>query len=203
MGSTAIVTQSALLSYLFFCCKMRILKVLIVKGVDELVNKTDLKDEEIFVIKRNSDMVYRLAYAQMKNKDDADDVYQEVFYRYIKKMPAFESREHERAWFIRVTLNCSKTSLTSFWKTKTVPIDENIEFPQSDKEDLSFALKKLRKINKKYTAVIHLFYYEDLTTSQIADALNLSEGNVRMLLTRARRELKKILEREQHYEKNI
>lgn len=168
-----------------------------------MVNKTDLKDEEVFVIKRNSDMVYRLAYAQMKNKDDADDVYQEVFYRYIKKMPAFESREHERAWFIRVTLNCSKTSLTSFWKTKTVPIDENIEFPQTDKEDLSFALKKLKKINKKYTAVIHLFYYEDLTTSQIADALNLSEGNVRMLLTRARRELKKILEREQHYEKHI
>lgn len=153
-----------------------------------------LKYEEIYVIKRNSDMVYRLAFSQMKNKDDADDVYQEVFYRYIRKKPEFENREHEKAWFIRVTLNRSKTSLTSFWKTKTAELDESIAMPETDKEDLSYALNKL---SKKYRAVLHLFYYEDLTTKQIAEFMQINEGNVRMLLTRARRELKKILEKEQ------
>ena len=173
------------------------------KGVDELTEKNNRNDEQILIIKRNSDMVYRLAYAQMKNRDDANDVYQDVFYRYIKKMPDFESREHEKAWFIRVTLNCTKTSLTSFWKTKTMPIDDNVEIPQTEKEDLSFALKELRKVNKKYTAVIHLFYYEDMTTAEIAQVLDLKEGNVRMLLTRARRELKKILEKEHYCESRV
>ena len=157
------------------------------------MNRTD--ENLIKTIKKNSDMVYRLAFSQMKNKADADDVYQEVFIRYIKKKPMFNDAEHEKAWFIRVTLNCSKTSLKSFWKTKACPLDENIEDMSVDSEDLSFALKKL---SKRYNAVLHLFYYEDMTVERIAEVLDLNEANVRMLLTRARRKLKEILEREQY-----
>lgn len=81
------------------------------------------QDEITQIIMRNSNMVYRLAYAQMKNSADADDVYQEVFYRYIRKHPDFKNQEHEKAWFIRVTVNCSKTSLKSFWKTKVCELE--------------------------------------------------------------------------------
>ena len=75
-------------------------------------------DEMIQIIERNSNAVYRLAFAQMKNRADADDVYQEVFYRYIKKQPVFENEEHEKAWFIRVTVNCSKQACALFGKQK-------------------------------------------------------------------------------------
>lgn len=152
-------------------------------------------EEQIKIIKRNSDMVYRLAFSQMKNKSDADDVYQEVFFRYIKRNPAFENEEHEKAWFIRVTLNCSKTTLKSFWHTKIEELDDSFEDVAVETEDLSFALGKLPK---KHRAVIHLFYYEDMSTADIAKALSVSEGNVRMLLTRARRALKEILEKESY-----
>lgn len=100
----------------------------------------DRHDEIKQIIERDGNMVYRLAYAQMKNSADADDVYQEVFYRYIRKQPVFENEEHEKAWFIRVTVNCSKTSLRSFWKTKVCELDESFEDIQVEKEDLSFAL---------------------------------------------------------------
>lgn len=157
-------------------------------------------DEIIKIIKRNSNMVYRLAFSQMKNRDDADDVYQDVFLRFIKRQPQFENEQHERAWFIRVTLNCSKTSLTSFWKTKVCEIDESFEAQEVEKEDLTFALNKL---SKKYRAVIHLFYYEDMSIKDIAQSLNISEGNAGMMLSRARKKLKEILERESKYEKRI
>lgn len=152
-------------------------------------------DEISETIKRNSKMVYRLSFAQMKNKSDADDVYQEVFFRYIRRMPEFESPEHEKAWFIRVTLNCSKTSLKSFWKTKTVELDEGFEAEPVKPDDLSFALKKLPKKN---SAIIHLFYYEDMSIKDIAKVLNLKEGNVGVLLSRSRKMLKKILEKENY-----
>lgn len=152
-----------------------------------------LNNDEIHTIKKHSDMVYRIAYSQMKNKNDADDVFQEVFLRYLKRKPTFENEEHERAWFIRVTLNCSKTALKSFWKTRTVELDESFEEQEVDIVDLSYALNKLPK---KYNAVLHLFYYEDMSVRQIANALELNEGNVKVLLTRARRALKKILEKE-------
>lgn len=155
-------------------------------------DKTDFSKSAEEVIRRNSDMVYRLAFSQMKNKDDADDVYQEVFCRYIKKKQKFESEEHEKAWFIRVTLNCSKTVLKSFWKTKISELDENMELINIEKKDLSDALLKLPK---RYNAVIHLFYYEDLSVEEISEILKTSKANVRMLLTRSRRALKEILER--------
>lgn len=149
----------------------------------------------IETIKKNSDMVYRLAFSQMKNKADADDVYQEVFLRFVNKKPSFCNENHEKAWFIRVTLNCAKTNLKSFWHTKTAELDENLEDISVEKEDLSFALKKL---SKKHNAVLYLFYFEDMPVSEIAEAFDLSEPNVRMLLTRARRKLKEILEKEQY-----
>lgn len=152
-------------------------------------------NEDLKTIRRNSDMVYRLAFSQMKNKHDADDVYQEVFLRYLKRKPEFKNPEHEKAWFIRVTINCSKTNLKSFWNTKVHELDDSFEDEVVDKEDLSFALKKLPK---KYNAVLHLFYYEDMSTKEIADTLNLSESNVRIQLTRARRKLKEILIKEQY-----
>lgn len=157
-------------------------------------------DEMTKIIKRNSNMVYRLAFSQMKNRDDADDVYQDVFLRFIKRQPQFKNEQHEKAWFIRVTLNCSKTSLTSFWKKKVCEIDESFEAQEVEKEDLTFALNKL---SKKYRAVIHLFYYEDMSIKDIAQSLNISEGNAGMMLSRARKKLKEILERESEYEKRI
>ena len=152
-------------------------------------------DEIIETINRNSDMVYRLAFAQMKNEVDADDVYQEVFFCYIRKQPEFECAEHEKAWFIRVTLNCSKTNLKSFWKTKVCELDESFESVNVEKEDLSYALKKLPK---KYCTVLYLFYYEDMSIKEIASALNLKEGNVGVLLSRSRLKLKEILEKENY-----
>ncbi len=154
----------------------------------------DHHDELKQTILRNSNTVYRLAYAQMKNTSDADDVYQEVFYRYIRKKPFFENQEYEKAWFIRVTVNCCKTSLKSFWKTKVCELDETFEDTEVEKEDLSFALKKLPK---KYSAVLYLFYFEDMSIKEIASALNLKEGNVGVLLSRARQKLKEILEKEE------
>ena len=65
---------------------------------------TGHNEEQIKTVKRNSNMVYRLAFSQMKNKEDADDVYQDVFLRYLKNNPCFENAEHEKSWFIRVTL---------------------------------------------------------------------------------------------------
>lgn len=163
-----------------------------------MANEVGVSDEIKSVIIRNSDMVYRLAFSQMKNKDDADDVYQEVFYRYIRKNQKFDTPEHEKAWFIRVTLNCSRTFLKSFWKTKVSDIEEFEDYPQIEKEDLEFALVQLPK---RYNAVLHLFYYEDLSVERISEILKISKPNVRMLLTRARRLLKEILERSEYDEK--
>ncbi len=156
-----------------------------------------IRDDQTLVIERNQNMVYRLARAGTGNPHDVDDVFQEVFLRYIRKKPVFESPEHERNWFLRVTVNCTHTMMTSFWKNRTEELSEDlaVDFDDLpvDAEDLRSALENL---DRRYRVVLHLFYYEELSAREIADALRLRESNVRMLLTRARRALKTILEKE-------
>lgn len=72
----------------------------------------DLSAEE--VVRRYADTVYRLAYARTGSRADAEDVFQEVFLRYVQKKPVFHDEEHRKAWLIRVTVNVSKSLMASF-----------------------------------------------------------------------------------------
>ena len=145
------------------------------------------------VIKTYSDMVYRLAFARTGTKEDADEVYQEVFLRLLKKRPVFESEEHCKAWLLRVTVNCSNTLLTSLWKKHTVVLEENLPFEEKESLEL---YRELSELPQKYRDVIHLFYYEELSVAEIAKILRRKESTVRTQLTRARTMLKEILEEE-------
>ncbi len=142
------------------------------------------------VIKFYSNMVYRLAFARTGTRHDADEIFQEVFFRYIKKQPIFENEDHRKAWFIKVTVNCSKKLWGSAWKRKIIPLEEPLQF--ETKEDIDL-YNELQQLPAKYREVIHLFYYEDMTTEEIAKVLERKNTTVRTQLTRARVLLKNIL----------
>jgi RNA polymerase sigma-70 factor (ECF subfamily) len=137
------------------------------------------------VLQKYSDMVYRIAFAQMKNKHDAEDVFQEVFVRYISKQRIFESEEHRKAWLIRVTIQQSRSFWAKLLRVKTVPLEEIGEIPAKSHavNDLS---EYLSLLPEKYRAVIYLFYCEDLGTKQISEILGINEATIRTRLRRAR-----------------
>ena len=145
------------------------------------------------IIKKYSDMVYRMAYSLLKNKYDAEDIHQEVFVQYMRKRPGFESIEHEKAWFLRVTINFCKNSWKTAWKRKVVSLmdegyEEVVELQTDELIDI------VKQLPQKYRMVIHLFYYEELSIQEIAGILNTKPSTVRTWLTRARARLKQILE---------
>lgn len=149
------------------------------------------------VVEKYFDTVYRLALSQTRDKYKADDVLQEVFLRYIRSNKSFDSEEHIKAWLIRVTINCCKSVFTSPWFKKTVPLSEDLVFEAPEQEDVYFAVAKLPQ---KYRAVIHLFYFEDLSVKQISDILKIKESTVKSQLRRGREMLKNILGRRSEYE---
>lgn len=142
------------------------------------------------IVEKYASMVYKLAFARTKNKSDADDIFQEVFLIYVRKNPTFESEEHEKAWFIRVTINCTKDLWAYNKKRNYEELDENT--PTSEHEE-EFLYEYLEKLPEEYRTIIHLFYYEDIPTSKISEILKKKESTVRMALTRARRLLKDLL----------
>lgn len=142
------------------------------------------------VIKIYSNTVYRLAFSQTRNKSDADDIFQEVFLRYLKKKPEFETEDHRKAWLIRVTINCCKKMWASTRRKRTEELDDAMIFEEKEDKNLDYELKKLPI---KYRVVIHLFYYEDLSIEEISKVIKRKPSTIRTQLTRARRKLKEIL----------
>lgn len=135
-------------------------------------------------------MVFRLAYSYTRSRSDAQDICQEVFLRYFCRRPPFTSEEHRRAWLLRVTVNRCKSHLSSWWVRRTVPLDDRIPMPEPEYQELD---EVLRRLPEKDRLVIHLFYYEDCTTREIARMMHCTEGAVRTRLTRARQRLGDLL----------
>ena len=139
---------------------------------------------------RYQTMVFRLAYSYTRSRSDAQDICQEVFLRYFCRRPPFASEEHRRAWLLRVTVNRCKSHLGSWWVRRTVPLDDRIPMPEPELLQLDEAL---RQLPEKDRLVIHLFYYDECSTREIAKLMHTTEGAVRTRLTRARQHLGEIL----------
>ena len=146
--------------------------------------------------KKYFSMIYKLVLNQTKNRDIADDVVQDVFLKYIQKDVDFKSEEHIKAWLIRVAINCSKSVFTGSWYRKTTELTDDITFETPEKSDVYYAVLQLPQ---KYRAVIHLFYYEDMSVSEIAKILKRNESTVKSQLHRARTILKSKLKGEYDY----
>ncbi len=140
-----------------------------------------------YMVEKYANMVYRIALTRTNNKSDSEDIFQEVFLRVTKKMPVFENEEHEKAWIIRVTINCSNSLLSSAWNKKTQALEENIEFETKQRHDVYYEVAKLPV---KYRTVIYLFYYEGYKINEISKILNTNESTVKTWLARAREKIK-------------
>ncbi len=153
-----------------------------------------------------SDMLFKIAYARMGNRADAEDVVQETFYQYFKSSKEFDDEEYEKAWLIRVTLNgCRKIWRNGFNRRRSDDVDLEKE-PETgdcspeevflDKERAKTVLEAVWRLPAVYREVIHLFYYEELSVKEIALILERKISTVTSQLTRGREMLKRSLKEE-------
>ncbi len=147
------------------------------------------------VVRTYADTVYRLAYAYMHNSADADDIFQDVFLKYAEKSPTFASEEHRKAWLIRVTVNRCRSHFRSNWWKRTAPLDEATQAAAPAPADPALD-EALARLPAKYRTVIHLHYFENYDTSEIADLTGQRPSTVRAQLTRARQMLGELLKGE-------
>ena len=153
------------------------------------------------VLAKYSDMVYRLAYARTMNQYDAEDITQDVFIKYMKHQHEFRDDEHRKAWLIRVTVNASKSLMTTAWNRKKVSMEdvEGVLEGKSELDELDMdqlLLKEVAKLKEKYRIVVHLFYFEELSVKEIAQITGMKESTVKSNLFRAREILKQNLKEE-------
>ena len=144
-------------------------------------------------VERHSDTVRRLCMIHLKNYADTEDIFQTVFLKYALSSVLFESKEYERAWFIRVTINACKDLLKSFFHSRTVSLDELTEQPMELPPDHREVIEAVLSLPQKYRDVVYLHYFEDYTAPQISHILGKNVNTIYTLLTRSKRMLREKL----------
>ncbi|MDO4543939.1 MAG: sigma-70 family RNA polymerase sigma factor [Clostridia bacterium] len=153
-----------------------------------------LEIDELF--REYADMVYRLALVRTRNGSDAEDVLQDVFFRCVRKQPQFTDREHQKAWLIKVTINCSKNVIGNAFRRHTVSEDALVNVAAEAEEKDSTVYEAVMKLPAKYRTAIHLHYYEGYSVAEIAKMTDANESTVKSWLFRARGLLKEQLKGE-------
>ncbi|MDO5156258.1 MAG: sigma-70 family RNA polymerase sigma factor [Eubacteriales bacterium] len=152
------------------------------------------------LIQLYQDNLFATAFNVCKNADDAEDIVQDVFIQYHLIKKDFESEQHIKRWLLRVTINKAKNVVKSFWKRNKMDLENYIETLSFETPEASNLFESVMKLPDKYRIVIHLFYYEDYSTKEIANILSLSESNVKVRLSRGRMLLKEMLKEEWNYD---
>ncbi|MEE1440787.1 MAG: sigma-70 family RNA polymerase sigma factor [Christensenellales bacterium] len=144
-------------------------------------------------MERHADTVRRLCLIHLKNHADTEDIFQNVFLKYALSSIRFESEEHERAWFIRVTLNACRDLLRRFFRSRTVSLEKLVEQPAQIAPDHREVLEAVLALPQPYRDAVYLHYFEGMTAPQIGEALRKNVHTVYTLLTRARQRLRETL----------
>lgn len=155
------------------------------------------------IYEREYKRIFLMACSYMKNAADSEDACQITFEKYLKYRPEFESIEHEQAWFMKTAVNTCKNLLALSWKKKVTYLGEeeildslanNLEHFDKHEDEYGL-LVEIQKLPVKYKEVIHLFYYEEYSTKEIAEILGIKLSAVTTRLERARKKLGDRLER--------
>lgn len=145
-------------------------------------------------IERYADTVRRICVVYLKNSADTEDVFQNVFFKYFLSSKTFDSSEHEKAWFIRVTINACKDWIKSFFRSRTVSFEDIAELPYDAPWDSGDVLEAVLSLPQKYRDVVYLHFFEGYTAPQISKILRKNVNTVYTLLTRSKTLLREKLE---------
>ncbi|ASK29833.1 RNA polymerase subunit sigma-70 [Chryseobacterium sp. T16E-39] len=158
-----------------------------------------LEKEFLDKIEKHKGIIFKISKMYMDNKDDRDDLFQEITYQVWRAYPGFKGESEFSTWLYRIALNTAIIFLKSE-KKRSFIANEDIsnykisqeEYDSGKEEKLSamyLAIHQLNSIDKAF-----IFYYlEDVSGREIADQMGISEGNVRVKMNRAKNKLKDIL----------
>lgn len=152
-------------------------------------------DEEAVIeaLNQYGDMVRRICFMHLKKEADVDDIFQNVFFKYAQNTVSYQSKEHEKAWLIRVSINeCN--SLLRRWFHQKINLQEDLSmYGMEEKPDYPELLQAVLSLSQDLRNVIYLHYYEGYKIIEIAKILNRKENTIHTWMRRGRKQLKEKL----------
>lgn len=147
------------------------------------------------MVARWADTVLRIGYTWTCNAQDAQDISQTVLLKLLTSPRRFAGEEQERAWVIRVAVNCCKDWRKSAWNQKRVSLEDAPEpaVHMPEPEDTT-VLQAVQALPENYRQAVYLRYYEEYEVEEIADLMGCKTTQVSTWLYRGKQRLKTMLE---------
>jgi len=145
------------------------------------------------VVDNYSTLIFRISFYHAKNKEDAEDITQEVFFSLLKK-PKIINEEHLKAWLIRVAINKCKNLKKSASLRKNIPLDETTVHKYNFDESNIEVMECIQRLKPLDRDIIFLHYYEGFSAKEIGNIIEKKETSIFKRLERARDKLKGFLE---------
>ena len=159
--------------------------------MENLVKKAKSGDSGAFaqLIRMNTQSMYKVAWAYLKNDEDVADAIQETILKCYEKLSTLKKDSYFKTWMIRILINeCNKIHrhYKNFSRAEELP-----EVPGQDMSIEEFEFKEmLGMLDESYRIILVLYYVEGLRIADIASILNMNENTVKTRLVRARVQLK-------------
>ena len=162
---------------------------------------TILSFEEIMTANYNT--MLRIAVQHTGSRPEAEDIVQETFLKLLESGRKFRNPEHAKAFLIRSTVNRCLDYLKSARHQRNLALTELTEHhlpPDSGglgDDDTRAVLAAVSGLRPEYRNVIYLYYYEEYSIKEIAAILRKSSNTVSSWLTRAKKQMREVMEDEQ------
>ncbi|KAB8155204.1 sigma-70 family RNA polymerase sigma factor [Kordia sp. TARA_039_SRF] len=150
-------------------------------------------------LERNQNIVHKVCRIYTSNRDQHNDLFQEITIQLWKAYPKFRGDSKFSTWMYRVALN---TAITLYRKSKRRVKTQDYEsvifkiksedYDDTEEEQLKLMYKAIKQLSDIEKALIFL-YLEDKNYKEIASTIGITEVNARVKMNRIKTKLKKIL----------
>lgn len=159
----------------------------------------ELEHNFVSELERNQNIVHKVCRIYTSNKEQHNDLFQEITIQLWKAYPKFRGDSKFSTWMYRVALN---TAITLYRKSKRSVKTQDYEsvifkitsedYDDTEEEQLKIMYKAIKQLSDIEKALIFL-YLEDKNYKEIAETIGITEVNARVKMNRIKTKLKKIL----------
>ena len=175
----------------------------------ELIRRVRSGDQEAFaeLVSLYRDRIHRLVYGLLRDRDEAEDVTQEVFIKAFYRISSYKGQSAFYTWLYRVAVNAATDWRKKWWKRKGLSLSESPTGPEGIPDERArperlahgrelgqYLEESLKRLPEKYRTILVLREFEGLSYQEIARVLKLRKGTVESRLFRARERLKSLME---------
>ena len=138
----------------------------------------------------------RMCYLYLRDAIAAQDAVQETFLKAYKGYEAFRGESQERTWLMSIAINVCRDMNRSAWFKHTdrhvTPEELPLAVAPADEDALALA-EAIRRLPQRHRDAVLLYYYQDMTIKEAAEALHAAPSTILKRLEQAREKLRRLL----------